>query len=141
MEEATRIRKLVEPLGTGLELVERASQGLFAHAVKNFNASLSWLGAPRAIVRKLVTIFLALLLLWFFFGTRPYAITIPAALVPVEQRHYAAPFEARLAEILVRQRVNPLPVVEDGKLVGIVSRADVIGMMARRLDEEEPARD
>ena len=44
-----------------------------------------------------------------------------------------------VAEILVRKRVNPLPVVEEGKLVGIVSRADVISMMARRLEEDEPA--
>jgi len=41
-----------------------------------------------------------------------------------------------LAEIMVKQRVNPLPVVEDGCLVGIVSRSDIIGMMARDLDEE-----
>jgi CBS domain-containing protein len=40
-----------------------------------------------------------------------------------------------LAEIMVKQRVNPLPVVEDGRLVGIVSRSDIIGMMARDLDE------
>ena len=45
-----------------------------------------------------------------------------------------------VAEIFVRQRVNPLPVVENDRLVGIVSRADVIAMMARRLDDEdEPA--
>ncbi len=41
-----------------------------------------------------------------------------------------------LAEIMVKQRVNPLPVVEDGRLVGIVSRSDIIGMMARDLDEQ-----
>ena len=39
-----------------------------------------------------------------------------------------------LAEIMVKQRVNPLPVVEDGRLVGIVSRSDIIAMMARDLD-------
>lgn len=41
-----------------------------------------------------------------------------------------------LAEILVKQRVNPVPVVEDDRLVGIVSRADIIEMMARDLDGE-----
>ena len=40
-----------------------------------------------------------------------------------------------LAEIMVKRRVNPLPVVENGRLVGIVSRSDIIGMMARDLDE------
>lgn len=39
-----------------------------------------------------------------------------------------------LAEVMVKRRVNPLPVVEDGALVGIVSRSDIIGMMARDLE-------
>jgi len=42
-----------------------------------------------------------------------------------------------LAAIMVKQRVNPLPVVEDGRLVGIVSRSDIIAMMARNLDEQD----
>lgn len=46
-----------------------------------------------------------------------------------------------VAEILVRQRVNPLPVVENDRLVGIVSRADVIAMMARRLEDDGEAVD
>jgi CBS domain-containing protein len=41
-----------------------------------------------------------------------------------------------LAELMVKKRVNPLPVVEDDRLVGIVSRSDIIRMMARDLDEE-----
>ena len=40
-----------------------------------------------------------------------------------------------LAEIMVKRRVNPLPVVEDGTLVGIVSRSDIIEMMAGDLEE------
>lgn len=36
-----------------------------------------------------------------------------------------------LSERMVRTRVNPVPVVEDGRLVGIVSRADVLRLMAR----------
>jgi CBS domain-containing protein len=38
-----------------------------------------------------------------------------------------------LAELMVKKRVNPVPVVEGGRLVGIVSRADIIRMMAREL--------
>ncbi len=44
-----------------------------------------------------------------------------------------------LAELMVKRRVNPVPVVENGKLVGIVSRADIIDMMAAEM--EEPAGD
>jgi CBS domain-containing protein len=38
-----------------------------------------------------------------------------------------------LADLMVRKRVNPIPVIEGGRLVGIVSRADIIRMMARDL--------
>lgn len=41
-----------------------------------------------------------------------------------------------LAELMVKRRVNPVPVVDaEGRLVGIVSRADIVDMMAARLDE------
>ena len=39
-----------------------------------------------------------------------------------------------LAELMVKRRVNPVPVVESGRLVGIVSRSDIIRMMARDLE-------
>jgi CBS domain-containing protein len=42
-----------------------------------------------------------------------------------------------LAEVMVKRRVNPVPVVENGILVGIVSRADLIRMMAHELGNEE----
>ena len=41
-----------------------------------------------------------------------------------------------LAELMVKRRVNPVPVIDDGKLVGIVSRSDIIGMMARDLEDD-----
>ena len=40
-----------------------------------------------------------------------------------------------LAELMVKKRVNPVPVVEGDRLVGIVSRADIIRMMARDLPD------
>jgi CBS domain-containing protein len=39
-----------------------------------------------------------------------------------------------LAALMVKRRVNPVPVVEAGRLVGVVSRADVIRLMAREDD-------
>lgn len=41
-----------------------------------------------------------------------------------------------LAEVMVKRRLNPVPVVENRELVGIVSRADFIRMMARELESE-----
>lgn len=35
-----------------------------------------------------------------------------------------------LAELMVDRRMNPIPVVEAGRLVGIVSRSDIIRLMA-----------
>ena len=36
-----------------------------------------------------------------------------------------------LAALMVKEHVNPVPVVEDGRLVGVVSRADLIRWMTR----------
>ena len=38
-----------------------------------------------------------------------------------------------LADLMVKRKINPVPVVEDGRLVGIVSRADLVRLMARDL--------
>jgi CBS domain-containing protein len=43
-----------------------------------------------------------------------------------------------LASLMMERRVNPVPVVENGLLVGIVSRADLILMMSRELADAEP---
>jgi CBS domain-containing protein len=42
-----------------------------------------------------------------------------------------------LATLMVKDKVNPVPVVENGRLVGIVSRADVVHLMARDLGPED----
>ena len=41
-----------------------------------------------------------------------------------------------LADLMVKRRVNPVPVIDAERLVGIVSRADIIKMMARDLEHE-----
>ena len=41
-----------------------------------------------------------------------------------------------LAELMVERRVNPVPVVDKGVLLGIVSRADLIRMMAHEFESE-----
>ena len=42
-----------------------------------------------------------------------------------------------LASLMVGRRMNPLPVIsDDNKLIGIVSRSDIIRLMAHRFDEE-----
>lgn len=42
-----------------------------------------------------------------------------------------------LAAMMIAKRVNPVPVLgNDGRLIGIVSRADIVRMMAREMGEE-----
>jgi len=41
-----------------------------------------------------------------------------------------------LAALMVKRGVNPVPVVEGGVLAGIVSRADIVRMMAREFEGE-----
>jgi CBS domain-containing protein len=41
-----------------------------------------------------------------------------------------------LAELMVDRRMNPVPVVQDGRLVGIVSRSDIVRLMAREFESE-----
>lgn len=38
-----------------------------------------------------------------------------------------------LVDVMVKRRLNPVPVVEDGKLVGIISHADLVRVMATDL--------
>jgi len=44
-----------------------------------------------------------------------------------------------LAELMVKRRVNAVPVVTDGRLVGVVARADVIRWMTRDVEGPIPA--
>ncbi|HET6182917.1 MAG TPA: CBS domain-containing protein [Acetobacteraceae bacterium] len=44
---------------------------------------------------------------------------------------------AEIAQIMERQRIKRLPVVRDGKVVGIVSRADLLRPLAEKLRETE----
>ena len=44
-----------------------------------------------------------------------------------------------LAELMLRRKVNPVPVVDGGRLVGIVSRSDVLRALLRA--DETPAAD
>ena len=38
---------------------------------------------------------------------------------------------SELAELIEDEHINPVPVVKEGKLVGIVSRADIVRLLAR----------
>jgi CBS domain-containing protein len=39
-----------------------------------------------------------------------------------------------LAELMIGRRMNPIPVVDNGQLVGIVSRSDIVRLMAQEFE-------
>ena len=41
-----------------------------------------------------------------------------------------------LSDLIVKRRLNPIPVVEGGRLVGIVSRSDIVRLMADEAEDE-----
>jgi hypothetical protein len=44
-----------------------------------------------------------------------------------------------IAQLMHAKHIKRVPVVRDGKLVGIVARSDLVRALAQRLDEETPA--
>jgi len=46
---------------------------------------------------------------------------------------------ARLATMMVETKANPIPVIDNGKLVGIVSRLDLLNLIAREQAAPKPA--
>lgn len=41
-----------------------------------------------------------------------------------------------LASLMVDRRMNPIPVVQDNRLVGIISRSDIVRLMAKEVEGE-----
>lgn len=101
-DQFEQISKLVEPYMPALGLVQRASRGLLRHGRDAVVGAVGSLLAPGKLGRKLVATLAVLGLLWFCFGTRPYQVTLSARLVPAQQRHLAAPFEAILGSVNVK---------------------------------------
>jgi CBS domain-containing protein len=42
----------------------------------------------------------------------------------------------QLAEMMVGRRMNPIPVVDNERLVGIVSRSDIVRLMAKEFEDD-----
>jgi CBS domain-containing protein len=58
-----------------------------------------------------------------------------SSLIPMNQKvHHLGPLDSleRAVKLMAEQNVNRLPIVKDGKVVGIISRQDVIWVLAGR---------
>ncbi len=100
------VRKQVEPFAAALELLRRARRGVLTHAGDALR------GAARCCLRRehfgsKVLIGAAVLGgLWFCLGNMPYEIRVPCSVQPARAWHAAAPFEAALLEVHVRDGDN-----------------------------------
>ncbi len=98
-EHVDEIRKLTEPFAPALLLVKRANRGLLCHLGDSCSAIGGALFGRGRLGLKLVSVLVMLAAGWFCFGTMNYEITVPAAIVPAEERHLATPYDAVLATV------------------------------------------
>jgi multidrug efflux pump subunit AcrA (membrane-fusion protein) len=85
------IRRRIEPFGPAMVLVTRANRSLRRHAVDAARNTLDWITAPGRVRRRIGVAVAAIAVLWFFFGTLDYQLTVPAVVAPLELRHVTAP--------------------------------------------------
>lgn len=95
------LRARVEPLVTSLWLARKAHRGLLRHAADAARAAVARLLTPGHWSAKLAVAGVALVALWFCFGTIPFDRTVPAALRAFAPIHLAAPFDGVLASVSV----------------------------------------
>jgi CBS domain-containing protein len=116
VDEAGRVLGIV----TELDIVVRNTRFKLPAFFTLLNATI-YLESPAHIRERLQ----------HMLGTTAREIMSPATTI-----HPEATIE-ELAEIMVGRHVNPVPVVGEGRLIGIVSRYDIIRAMAKGAVEEE----
>lgn len=95
------IVKIIEPYAATLQLVQRARRGLLRHAWDSLGAGCAACTRPGRLGTKLLALLTLAGLAWFCFGELDYRPTVPARIVPAQQRHLVTPFEGMLVEALV----------------------------------------
>lgn len=101
-EEVARIEQLIEPLGMGTLLQERASRDLGTHGKDTASAFLNWVTRGKATGPRIAFFAVCLLMLWGAFGSMSHEVSAKARLSPAQQLTYASPFDGVLREVHVR---------------------------------------
>jgi hypothetical protein len=102
-KELKQIREWMEPYAGAFELIDRANQGLLAHAKDSVVETIQSVVQPKGWIRKIMVGLLGIFLAWFFFGTMMYEITATGTVVPEQIRHISAPLEGVLKSAAVVQ--------------------------------------
>ncbi len=92
-QEVQAVEKAMTPLVPGILLVDRADRGLLAHVKDTGRRAATAVWHRDHPVRKYIVAGAALAVLWFFFGSLNYRITVPCVLVPARAQHVVAPYE------------------------------------------------
>lgn len=102
-EDIVAIEEMLRPYGAALGLVSRATRTLTAHTRDSINAGALWLVKPGGWGPKVLLLLAALFIAWLTLGTIPHRVTTPCVVAAGSVRHLAAPFEARIGEVLVSE--------------------------------------
>lgn len=124
-EEVSGVTQLVLPYAPAFDLLDRASRSVVSHAAAATRRECRTLLAPGGWGRKAGVAASLAAALWIAFGTLPYSVSAATTVRPAELRHVAAPFEGRLAAVLV----SPGDAVTEGQAV---AEFDVSGLRVER---------
>ncbi len=100
-DDLRHAQELVMPVAPALRLVERASRSPVRVLTDSVRDRAAWFMKPGELGSKILMVAGVLMLAWFLFGSAPYRVTVKSVVSAEERRNIAAPFEARIAEVLV----------------------------------------
>jgi len=112
-QQMQSICDLTFPLVSALELMKSSRRSLMRHAIDSATSVARVVCGPLRIPTAMALMVTALLGSWMVFGTTDYIVRTPCTVVAARTQQLSAPWEATLAEVLVR----PGEVVEQGQLL------------------------
>lgn len=106
-EQLEHIRRTVEPYAPALLLSYRANLGLTQHAMDAARGAVDSLREPGKKGRKVIAAMIAVMTLWFAFGSLNHDVAVVAVVSAARMRHVSAPYDGLLAsaDVLEGDRV------------------------------------
>lgn len=102
-DEIAACRDRVEPFARAIEVMRRADRSVAEHTVESARHVVTEVLAPDKRVRRVALGFLAVVLLWFLFGSIGVRRAMVARVAAREVVHLTAPFQAAIHEVHVEQ--------------------------------------
>ena len=143
-KELEEIKALTEPYTLVFDVIEKANQGLYHHAVRAARHTLKAVTAPCDLVKKAMAAVLVAAICWFFFGTMDYNVTLSGKVLPKHMRHLATPLTGTLlnaeykegdqvakGDILCQFDTEELNLLEKQKLIAELKIAQIEMLQAK----------